>query len=107
MSRQSLVKKCNEELEVHYTKLLTREFCLQWIFRVPLTSETMGVLMLDDKQGGFQKEQPNKLYLLVTFRTPSDDGYHSLRRCSVIALDIEYSLLSDLQRGNGCCTFVE
>lgn len=105
-SRDALVERCEAELEVHYTKLLTREFCLMWISREPLEKGQMGVLLCADQGDRFFCGEPSRYFLYVALEEPSDEGFRSIRSCVVVALDVEESLALDLEKGHGCCKFV-
>lgn len=105
-SQEALVQKCEAELEVRYTKLLTREFCHTWITRDPLEEGQMGVLLCANQGYRNRNREPKRFFLYVALEEPSVEGFRSLRSCVVVALDLEDSLALDLEQGNGCCKFV-
>lgn len=97
----SLEKKCECELEVKYTRLLTREFCLAWIHRQNLQSRQKCVLRFLESH----QDNVEELWLHVLEIPDNQAPYKVVHSCQIYALAVESSLNLDLQAGKGACFF--
>lgn len=104
----SIIEKCNRELEVKYTKLLTREFCMGWI-ELHLNKAGQKATLIKNDVDGLNRQSGDKAYsqfrLDVIEENDASGDALSICSCLVFALDIEVSLKLDLDAGAGSCVF--
>lgn len=108
-NKSSIVKKCEAELEVKYTKLLTQEFCVGWIKTHNDSSISQSSLQINQSSAGIDAAG-NKIHelRLDIFEKDENTGAGISRCCCLIfALDIESALRHNLVQGSGTCLFTD
>lgn len=99
----SLREKCEREMEVKYTRLLTRDFCLGWLSVQSILPNQKCALITQERER--RSDGVFELVLNILESQVGSTDYISIRCCSIYALEVEVSLLMDLQAGNGVCVF--
>ena len=102
-SDSTLIEKCNRELEVKYTKMLTMEFCVSWVNGHFTSSGQCAALVFQNKAKG---ENINEFRLDVLEQASLTGDAKSLCCCLIFALEIEPALKKVLAEGNGAYVFV-
>ena len=94
-------EKCERELEVKYTSMLTREFCVSWLKMHLLQEMQKGTLLLESP-AKINEEPTDGVYKLRLDVVENDivtKNPRSFCCCLIFALDIEPSLKHDLVSG--------
>ena len=99
----ALVEKCNRELEIKYTKMLTLEFCVSWIkVHSPSLGQTATLLQSHSNDANRDVTEYRLDIVEKNIRTGDTE---SLRCCLIFAMDVEPLLKKRLSEGNGGCVF--
>lgn len=106
---ETLTKKCEIELEVKYTKLLTREFCIAWAKSHLVKDGQQASLIVCKSQVSNSRfdAQVYELRLDLIEKDILTGDARSIICCLIYAMDVEISLKQDLAAGNGACIFTQ
>lgn len=104
-SGATIEEKCEHELEVKYTKMLTREFCLGWIRMHQPEEGHRASLVLNNPAS--VASPAHEFRLDISEKDILSGNLRSLHCCLIYAMDVEGSLKLELSEGNGACIFVK
>ena len=104
----TIEEKCERELEVKYTQMLTHEFCLGWIRSHRSAEGQQASLILNNPQNPTASvaSQVYEFRLDISEHDILRGNSQSLCCCLIYAMDVEPSLKLELAEGKGACVWL-